>query len=626
MMSQSILQPQAEYRVYGRFSGEGQRGNSSVERQMDMDHYRKRAVELGLPFREVPYFDDAKSGFYGDNLEAELGKIFGDIRSGRLTSGSVIGTESHSRLGRLSANEALYQYLDILRSGIRLDIKDRALRTWESIGGLSGVLVLMEDFIDMVIAHKHSADLSKTERDTNAIKRRQVREGQRDHTMKKGGPGWFVGHRCPAWLVPLSEPVEFDGRRYMYRVDEETARVIRMIFNWADQGLGTVVIARRLTEQQVSPLGNAHRKKPEKKLSSWSPGMVGAVLKNRAVLGEWHPKTRTRQKDGKKLRYSAKVADGSPIHHYYPPIIDPGLFERVRRGLELRRGYDGLPKGGRTGNKFGNIILHLGSCACCGGTVTLWSRSADPKHPKKGGPMKYLRCEVSRRKRTFPEGHKFAGTKCPNKHGFQYPRFEELLFSLFSPTMIPVIEDLLPHNQHNEIAVRRLTDCELKIGQHEQQIRNLIKMVAKATAGLVADAYHAEIEATHASLDRLRVESDRLRIQATAHEQNEQEQIAAAIAGLQDATDPDVLYERRANLNRLLARYIRVLLHDDVSITIRIREHSGFLPVEVHITPEGVEWIRQMDRDGSVLTHFDRAGLVLLEPIRERSLDTAEAA
>src|ERR1051326_6336097 len=135
------------YIYYGRYSGEGQRGNSSVERQVDtaVEHYRARAKELGLPFVEMPFFDDAKSGYHGDNLEAELGKIFADIKSGALPPGSVIGCEAHSRLGRLSANEALFQYLEILKLGIKLDIKGRALRTWDSIGGLSGVLVLMED-------------------------------------------------------------------------------------------------------------------------------------------------------------------------------------------------------------------------------------------------------------------------------------------------------------------------------------------------------------------------------------------------------------------------------------------------------------------------------------------------
>ena len=71
------------YIYYGRYSAEGQRGNSSIERQIgsNLEHYRKRAQEIGLHFVERPYFDDAKSGFHGDNLEAELGRIFADIRA-----------------------------------------------------------------------------------------------------------------------------------------------------------------------------------------------------------------------------------------------------------------------------------------------------------------------------------------------------------------------------------------------------------------------------------------------------------------------------------------------------------------------------------------------------------------
>ena len=45
-----------------------------------------------------------------------------DIQNGDIPPGSVIGTEFIAGLGRLSANEALYQYLDILRAGIGLGI------------------------------------------------------------------------------------------------------------------------------------------------------------------------------------------------------------------------------------------------------------------------------------------------------------------------------------------------------------------------------------------------------------------------------------------------------------------------------------------------------------------------
>ena len=76
--------------------------------------------------------------------------------------------------------------------------------------------------------------------------------------------------------------------------------------------------------------------------------------------------------------------------------------------------------------------------------------------------------------------------------------------------------------------------------------------------------------------------SEQQRFDSSAQEQNPQEQIAAAKVGLQDARDLGVLYERRAKLNQLLARCVRVVLHDDVT-TIRITEHHELNPVEVHI-------------------------------------------
>jgi hypothetical protein len=447
------------YIVYGRYSGEGQRGNSSVERQMDIEHYRTQAAKYGLPFVEVPFFDDAKSGYHGDDLEAELGKIFVDIKSGKLPPGSIIGTESHSRLGRLSANEALYQYLDILRIGVHLDIKGRALRTWDSIGGLTGVLVLMEDFIDMVIAHKHSADLSKTERDTNDIKRKAIREGRRGSTMKKGGPGWFVGNRCPAWLVPVSEPVVYDGHEFMYRIDDDMAEIVRMIFRWADEGIGTRIIARRLTDQGIEPLGNAHRKNPAKKLDSWSAGMVGALLHNIAVIGLWQPKTRTRDggmdATGKKikLRYAHKVIEGAPIS-YYPPIINREQFGRIQRRMRTRKEAaigNAYAAGGRKGRGFGNLIYKIGRCGCCeDGRLTLWSRTKG----NRSGPAKYLRCENSRR----------STRKCTNIRGFDYLRFEALLLALFHHDMRPLLAALIPQaEQDNQPNRARLSDIVSQI-------------------------------------------------------------------------------------------------------------------------------------------------------------------
>jgi hypothetical protein len=54
-----------------------------------------------------------------------------------------------------------------------------------------------------------------------------------------------------------------------------------------------------------------------------------------------------------------------------------------------------------------------------------------------------------------------------------------------------------------------------------------------------------------------------------------------------------------------------------VTATIRINGHSGLNPVEARISLDGLQLIRVMERDGTVLTEFDRPALVLLEPITQ---------
>jgi hypothetical protein len=608
------------YVYYGRYSGEGQRGNSSVERQVgssSIEHYRNRAKELRLPFVEKPYFDEAASGYHGDNLEAELGKIFKDIRSGALPPGSVIGTESHSRLGRLSANEALFQYLEILKLGVKLDIKGRALRTWDSIGGMSGVLVLMEDFIDMVFAHKHSADLAKTERETNEIKRTQVRTGQQGGTMKKGGAGWFVGHRCPAWLIPLEHPLDMDGTLYMYGVNEDLARVIRMTFDWAEAGIGTVRIARRLNEHQpkIEPFANHHRTNPAKKVKGWSSGMVGALLKNIAVIGLWQPRITTRlDENGNKLRYNRKVNDGEPIP-YYPPIITPGQFRRVRDGLRERDRVEdskAVARGGRTGRGFGNIIKGLAICERCQGSVTLWSRSAAPKSPNKGGPMKYLRCANARYKVALPDG-----SRCQNIHGYRYPAFESVLFDqLLSAKLIPVLREMLPHSHRDDLLERRIVDLEAKIADCNEQIERLVHRAGKTDDDQIAAQYESEAKMIRVSRDRLIIERERLLAQRVSQSERIEDKIAEVMALLRETTNMEAREDARTRLNGLLARYAKFVLTDDHRMKVQIVAHSGLMPIEVTLSAaEGMTGLKVLDRDGTILTDYDRAGLALLEPI-----------
>jgi hypothetical protein len=201
--SKNLTMRKPKYRVYARHSGgHAQFDGSSMERQTDMEAHRRRAEELGAELVEVPYIDRG-SGFYGDNLEAALGRIKAEIEAGIIVKGDIIRVESHSRLGRLHPVEAITQYFDFLRARIKLDIKDRGLRSWQSIGGEQGHQALSMDFTDIWLAYAESLQKSKHGRDTNALKRKKLFAGQKEGVMLHGKPGCFVGDRCPAWLEPL---------------------------------------------------------------------------------------------------------------------------------------------------------------------------------------------------------------------------------------------------------------------------------------------------------------------------------------------------------------------------------------------------------------------------------------
>jgi hypothetical protein len=613
-----------KYVVYGRHSGDGQTDGSSKERQLDMGYYRGRVAELerqlGEPIVlfEKPYYDNAKSGFYGDNLEAELGRMFADIRSGEIGVGDIIGTESHSRLGRLEPGEALYQYLDILKIGRCLDIKGN-LRTWESINGMTGIGILTQDFIEMFMAWKHSQDLSDAGCKTNRLKIGKVRAGQLEGVMMHRRPGCFVGRRCAAWLTPVSEPMVYDGREFMYRINEEIAEIVRMIFHWADEGIGTRIIARRLTDMGVPPLANAHRTK-EPKLDSWSAGMVGALLHNIAVVGLWQPKTRTRDggrdATGKRiiLSYAHKVIDGDPID-YYPPIIAREQFDRIQRRMRARKEAavgDAYAAGGRKGRGFGNLVYKIGRCGCCeNGRLTLWSRTKG----NRSGPAKYLRCENSRRSRR----------KCANIHGFNYGRFESLLLALFHHDMRPLLAALTPKAERDNMPSRaRLSDIVSQIdtkkaAHHEYHVEldDLRGDERKAQRQRMAELL-SEIAALEADQERLETA---IRDSERNHAIDYEERVRAGVARLR-AEDEIERENAREALNGMLAERIQVVMHNDRRITVLMQgdRRAGF----VTFTSDQIIDAGTLDQDGRRLAQMDDLWLKLarvamgLENSRER--------
>ena len=94
-----------------------------------------------------------------------------------------------------------------------------------------------------------------------------------------------------------------------------------------------------------------------------------------------------------------------------------------------------------------------------------------------------------------------------------------------------------------------------------------------------------------------------------------------------EIAEGDDRYAIRLRLAQELRRRIeRVVLHDDRTATVRIREHEGLATVDVHLTADGLDSIDVLATDGSILMRYQGAGLSLLEPIPRPPVDHPAAA
>ena len=144
--------------------------------------------------------------------------------------------------------------------------------------------------------------------------------------------------------ILVSEPLY--GYRYVlkqekvhgyYEINEEEARVVRMMFDWIDKdGLTLRGIVRKLQALGIKPR--------KSKRGVWATSTLSKLLKNKAYIGEAHwgssyavvPEKPTSKEKYRKVRKSSRRA--KPEAEWFtvpvPAIIDRGVFNRVRDKIE----------------------------------------------------------------------------------------------------------------------------------------------------------------------------------------------------------------------------------------------------------------------------------------------------
>src|SRR3989344_9403805 len=128
-----------------------------------------------------------------------------------------------------------------------------------------------------------------------------------------------------------------ETRHGYYEINEEEARVVRMIFRWVDEGGLTLrAVVRRLQKEGVKPR--------KSKRGVWNTSTLSHLLRNKAYIGEAHwgssyavvpEKPISVEKYRKMKKTSRKM---KPENEWYtisvPAIINEATFSRARSRLE----------------------------------------------------------------------------------------------------------------------------------------------------------------------------------------------------------------------------------------------------------------------------------------------------
>jgi DNA invertase Pin-like site-specific DNA recombinase len=307
---------------YVRFSTAKQELGDSLRRQVE--RAEKYCEEEGLQLHPVSYRDLGVSAFKRKNLEkGALAAFIDAVKTGKVEKGSYLVIEQFDRLTRDEVDMALKLLLHLVHSGIKIvTLVDK--RVWDSkavkdVGNLILAIVFMSR------ANNESA--SKADRLSQMWEQKKKTAAESGKIMTRECPMWLSVNRDKSAFVKFEDRVES----------------VRKVFEMRIGGHGTVSIVNRANKEKWPVPGKGN---------TWHTSLVGRLLHNRAVLGEYQPHQNGEQE-------GTRVPVGDPIPGYYPPILDEQTFLRAQAVNERKGEFPG-----RRDVSYRNWLQGLLKCSC----------------------------------------------------------------------------------------------------------------------------------------------------------------------------------------------------------------------------------------------------------------------
>lgn len=339
---------------YVRFSTKKQELGDSLRRQVELAE--KYAKENGLALSPQSFRDLGISGFKKQNLEkGALAAFINAVKAGTIKPGSYLLIEQFDRLSRAQVADAFVLLMSLIKAGVTvITLVDK--KTWneETMKEVSNVLV---SIILMSRAYEESDMKATRLREKWGQKKLAAAQGEKQATRK------IVTSECPKWLVPNEDKTGFI-------VDEQKAESVRKVFAARiKQGLGIVSIVSRANAEGWTVPGKAPIRREgetaeayqERKSAgaTWHTSLVGRLLKNRAVLGEYQPYKYEHVKLKGGGERKVRTPDGEVIPNYYPAILKKDTFMEAEQKA-VRSGR--FP--GRRDASLKNWLQGLLRCTC----------------------------------------------------------------------------------------------------------------------------------------------------------------------------------------------------------------------------------------------------------------------
>lgn len=307
---------------YVRFSSAKQELGDSLRRQVAMAH--EFCAKHDLDLHPASYRDLGVSAFKRKNVErGALAAFIEAVKAGKIEKDSYLIIEQFDRLSRAEVDVALKLLLDLVHSGIKLvTLVDEKIWDRESVKDIGNLILAI---VFMSRANNESA--AKADRLSQAW-------NQKKNAAVESGK--ILTRECPRWLTTNEDKSAFV-------VLADRAESVRKVFDMRIKGHGAVFIVNTANKEKWPVPGKG---------KTWHTSLVGRLLKNRALLGEYQPHKNSSD-DGKR------VPVGEPVQNYYPCIIDEQTFLRAQAVSERKGEFPG-----RRDINYRNWLQGLLKCTC----------------------------------------------------------------------------------------------------------------------------------------------------------------------------------------------------------------------------------------------------------------------